>query len=101
MEVSVANRTPNELALANAQKIIATLREPCLVKSLWVRTANAVCNRNFLAAKGAAEHRSLNDLDNCQCNIACLRALLLHVLIRSHPEEDFEVEHAFPNVGGE
>lgn len=49
MEANVDKRTPDQHALAYAENIIATLREPFLVldKSLRVRTANASFLRDF------------------------------------------------------
>src|SRR5271157_5413086 len=70
-------------ALAYAENIIATLREPFVVldKSLRVRTANTAFYRDFHASKEETEGRFVYDLSN------------------SHPVEDFEVAHAFPVVG--
>ena len=46
-------RTPGQHALAYAENIIATLREPFVVldKSLRVRTANAAFYRDFRTSK--------------------------------------------------
>ena len=90
-----------ELALAYAENIIATLREPFVVldKSLRVRTANAAFYRDFHASKEETEGRFVYDLGNGQWDIPQLRTLLSQVLTNSHPVEDFEVEHAFPALG--
>ena len=90
-----------ELALAYAENIIATLREPFVVldKSLRVRSANAAFYRNFHASKAETEGRFVYDLGNGQWNIPQLRTLLAQVLSNSHPVEDFEVEHDFPALG--
>ena len=102
MEADVDKRT-HELqhALAYAENIIATLREPFVVldKSLRVHTANAAFYRDFQASKGETEGRFVYDLGNGQWDIPLLRALLPQVLSNSHPVEDFEVEHAFPALG--
>src|SRR5579872_2941163 len=88
-------------ALAYAENIIATLREPFVVldKSLRVRTANAAFYRGFHASKKETEGRLLYELGDGQWDIPQLRTLLPEVLSNSHPVEDFEVEHAFPAIG--
>ena len=90
-----------EHALAYAESIIATLREPFVVldKSLRVRTANSAFYRDFHASKEETEGRFVYDLGNGQWDIPQLRTLLPQVLSNSHPVEDFEVEHAFPTLG--
>ncbi len=90
-----------ELALAYAENIIATLREPFVVldRSLRVRTANGAFYRDFRSSKDETEGRFVYDLGNGQWDIPQLRALLSQVLSNSHPVEDFEVEHAFPALG--
>ena len=102
MEANDDKRTHQlELALAYAENIIATLREPFVVldKSLRVRTANAAFYRDFHASKEETEGRFVYDLGNGQWDIPRLRTLLSQVLSNSHPVEDFEVEHAFPALG--
>ncbi len=102
MDTNVDNRTAElQLALAYAENIIATLREPFVVldKSLRVRTANAAFYRNFHASKENTEGRYVHDLGNGQWDIPQLRTLLPQVLSTSHPIEDFEVEHTFPTLG--
>jgi PAS domain S-box-containing protein len=90
-----------ELALAYAENIIATLREPFVVldNSLRVRTANVAFYRGFHATQEETEGRFVYDLGNGQWDIPQLRTLLSQVLSNSHPVEDFEVEHAFPDLG--
>lgn len=99
--VDPEKRTPDQEALAYAENIIATLREPFVVldKSLRVRTANAAFYRDFQTLKEETEGRLLYELGNGQWDIPCLRTLLPQVLSNSHPVEDFEVEHAFPAIG--
>jgi PAS domain S-box-containing protein len=101
MTVNPDKRTPDPHALAYAENIIATLREPFVVldKSLRVRTANAAFYRNFHVSKEETEGRFVYDLGNGQWDIPQLRTLLPQVLSDSHPVEDFEVEHAFPALG--
>src|SRR5580704_13010337 len=90
-----------ELALAYAENIIATLREPFVVldKNLRVRTANTAFYRNFRASQEETEGRFVYELGNGQWDIPRLRTLLNLVLSNSHPIEEFEVEHAFPAIG--
>jgi PAS domain S-box-containing protein len=90
-----------ELALAYAENIIATLREPFVVldKNLRVRTANSAFYRDFRASKAETEGRFVYDLGNGQWDIPRLRTLLSQALSNSHPIEDFEVEHVFPVLG--
>ncbi len=102
MEANDDNRAHQlELALAYAENIVATLREPFVVldNSLRVRSANAAFYRNFHASKPETEGRFVYDLGNGQWNIPQLRTLLTQVLSNSHPVEDFEVEHDFPALG--
>ncbi len=88
-------------ALAYAENIIATLREPFLVldKNLRVRTANAAFYRDFHVSKEETEGRFVYDLGSRQWDIPQLRALLSQVLSNSEPVEDFEVDHTFPALG--
>src|SRR5581483_3397628 len=88
-------------ALAYAENIIATLREPFVVldTSLRVRTANAAFYRDFQTSKEVTEGRRLYELGNGQWDIPALRTLLPQVLSNSRPVEDFEVDHAFPAIG--
>src|ERR1700688_177679 len=101
MTVNTDERTPEQHALAYAENIIATLREPFVVldKSLRVRTANAAFYRDFRASKEETEGRLVYELGNGQWDIPQLRTLLIQVLSNSHPVEDFEVEHVFPALG--
>jgi len=102
METNVDKQTSElQLALAYADNIIATLREPFVVldKSLRVRTANAAFFRDFQSSKDETQGRFVYDLGNGQWNVPQLRTLLAQVLGNSHPVEDFEVEHTFPAIG--
>jgi PAS domain S-box-containing protein len=102
METTGDDRTNElQLTLAYAESIIATLREPFVVldKSLRVRTANAAFYRDFHASKEETEGRFVYDLGNGQWDIPQLRTLLAQILSNSHPVEDFEVDHAFPDLG--
>lgn len=61
-------RTPDQHALAYAENIIATLREPFVVldKSLRVRTANAAFYRDFHVSKEETQGHFVYDLGNGQ-----------------------------------
>ena len=90
-----------ELALAYAENVIATLREPFVVldNSLRIRTANEAFYRGFHASKVETEGRFVYELGNGQWDTPQLRTLLSQVLANSHPVEDFEVDHTFPALG--
>ena len=88
-------------ALAYADNIIATMREPFAVldKSLRVKTANRSFYRNFHVTQEETEGRFLYDLGDGQWDIPRLRTLLEGVLSNSHSIHDFDVEHDFPAIG--
>ena len=89
-------------ALAYADDIIATLREPFVVlgTDLRVRTANRAFYDSFQVKEDETQDRSLFDLGNGQWNIPGLRDLLARVLQAPDPAlDDFEVEHDFPVLG--
>jgi PAS domain S-box-containing protein len=88
-------------ALAYAENIIATLREPFVVldRSLRVHTANSAFYRAFHVSKEETEGRFVYELGNGQWDIPQLRTLLPQVMSTSNPIEDFEVEHVFPTLG--
>jgi len=88
-------------ALAYADNIIATLREPFVVldKNLRVKTANRSFYRNFHVTPKDTQDRFIFDLGNGQWNIPRLRTLLDEVLSNNHPVLDFDVEHDFPAIG--
>ena len=88
-------------ALAYADDIIATVRHPFLVldKNLRVRTANQSFYESFRVSKADTEGRLLYELGNGQWNIPGLRTLLEDLLPRDHSFQDFEVDHAFPEIG--
>jgi PAS domain S-box-containing protein len=96
-----SDKPSSQDALAYAESIIATLREPFVVldKSLRVRSANAAFYRDFHASKEDTEGRFIYDLGNGQWDIPQLRTLLGQVLSNVHAVEGFEVEHYFPEIG--
>jgi PAS domain S-box-containing protein len=87
-------------ALAYADDIIATLREPFMVldADLRVKTANRSFYDSFHVSKEETENRLVYDLGNGQWDIPALRKLL-DDLSRNHSIHDFEVEHSFPTLG--
>jgi PAS domain S-box-containing protein len=87
-------------ALAYAEAIIATLREPFLVldKGQTVRTANSAFYETFHVPKAETEGRPLSDIGGGQWNIPALRTLL-EAATREAAVHDFEVEHDFPTIG--
>jgi PAS domain-containing protein len=87
-------------ALAYAETIIATLREPFLVldKGSTVKTANDSFYETFHVPKEETEGRSLYGLGDGQWDIPGLRTLLEKVA-REVAVHDFEVEHDFPEIG--
>jgi two-component system CheB/CheR fusion protein len=88
-------------ALAYADDIIATLREPFVVLDgdLRVKTANRSFYDTFHVSKEETENRFVYDLGNGQWDIPGLRTLLDEVLSRNQSVHDFEVEHSFPTLG--
>jgi PAS domain S-box-containing protein len=88
-------------ALAYAQSIIATLREPFLVldKDLCVHTANAAFLKTFRVSKEEIEGRFLYDVGERQWDIPRLRTLLEEVLPDNNSFHDYAVEHEFPGIG--
>ncbi len=88
-------------ALAYAENIIATLREPFVVldKDLRIKTANRTFYQTFDAKKEETEGRFTYDLGDGQWNIPRLRTVLDEVLSNHLPVLDFEVEHDFPAIG--
>jgi len=88
-------------ALAYADGIIATLREPFLVLdgNLRVKTANRSFYDLFHVSKGETENQFVYDLGNGQWDISGLRMLLDGVLSRRQPVHDYEVELTLPALG--
>ena len=88
-------------ALAYANDIVATLREPFLVldKNLQIQTASAAFLETFRVTREETEGRLIYDLGNRQWDIPRLRKLLEEVLPQNHSLEHFDVEHDFPTIG--
>lgn len=90
-----------QVALAYAENIIATLREPFVIldKSLRVKTANRTFYTTFHVKREETEGRFIFDLGNGQWNIPRLRTLLDKVLSDHDSVQDFDVEIDFPTIG--
>lgn len=90
-----------QVALAYAENIIATLREPFVVidKSLRIQSANASFYRTFHVAKVETENKTFFELDNGEWDNPQLRLLLDEVLSQHRSIEDFELEHTFSTIG--
>ncbi len=88
-------------ALAYAESIVETVREPLVIldKHLRVRGANRSFYRTFRVSPQETEERLLYELGNRQWDIPRLRTLLEDVLPANIPFDDFEVEHDFPDIG--
>ncbi|MDX2153701.1 MAG: ATP-binding protein [Bryobacteraceae bacterium] len=88
-------------ALAYAQNILGTVREPMLVldETLHIRTASRAFYRTFGVCPEETEGRFVYDLGNGQWNIPALRRLLEDVINAGRDFEDFEVIHEFPQLG--
>jgi PAS domain S-box-containing protein len=105
MSNGLTDRQPSDdalkIALEYAENIIETLREPFLVLNgdLRVRTANRAFFESFHVSREQTENRLVYDLGNGQWDIPVLRLLLDQVMSNSHPIQDFEVEHNFPEIG--
>ena len=90
-----------EDALAYAESIIATLREPfiALDKDLRVKTANEAYYRVFQTSKEKTEGELFCELEGSQWNVAGLPQLLEKVAVDHHPIDDFEVAQSFSKLG--
>jgi PAS domain S-box-containing protein len=90
-----------EAALAYAQSILDTVREPMLVVdgTLHVRTASRAFYAVFGVSPEDTEGRFIYDLGNGQWDIPALRILLKAVMKDSKDFRDFEVTHDFPHLG--
>jgi len=88
-------------ALAYANDIIATLREPFVIlnSDLRVSTANTSFYTSFQVSKAETENRLIYELGNGQWDIPGLRTVLDAILTSHQPVSDFEVEHVFPDIG--
>jgi len=88
-------------ALAFAESIIETVREPLLVLDTELRVifANPAFYRTFEVSPEETEDRFIYDLGNRQWDIPRLRKLLEEIIPLRKAFEEFEVEHDFPRIG--
>jgi len=88
-------------ALAFAQGIVDTVREPVLVldRALRVIAASRSFYSVFKVSAEDTEGRPLYALGNGQWDIPQLRLLLEEILPEKGVMEGYEVEHAFPGLG--
>jgi PAS domain S-box-containing protein len=88
-------------ALAFAQSIIATVREPLVIldEGLRVHQANRSFYETFAVEQGETEGRLIYELGGRQWDIPELRRLLEDILANRSAFEDFEVEREFERIG--
>ena len=88
-------------ALAFAESIVATVREPLVVldAGLRVLSANRAFYRVFGVVPEETEGRLLYELGNREWDISELRRLLEDILPQNTFFEDYEVEHDFRHIG--
>ena len=88
-------------ALAYAESIVDTMRDPLLVLDAGLRvvTGSREFYRTFGVAPEETEGRLVYELGNRQWDIPRLRTLLEEVLPRHTTFRDFEVEHVFEHIG--
>src|ERR1700731_4694051 len=84
-----------------AQAIVDTVREPLLVldKDLRVLAASRSFYLAFRVAPTTTQGRLLYTLGDGQWDIPKLRLLLEKIVPEQGVMEDYEVEHAFPDIG--
>src|SRR5919199_4108706 len=88
-------------ALAFAESIIDTVRDPLLVLDGGLRVVRAGREfyRAFRVTPGETEGRLVYELGNRQWDIPRLRTFLEEVLPQNTTFRDFEVEHEFEHIG--
>ena len=88
-------------ALAYAQSIVATVREPIVIlhHDLRVKTANRSFYQAFRVSPEETEGHLIYELGNRQWDIPKLRSMLESIRGDASPFQDFEVEHDFPVIG--
>jgi PAS domain S-box-containing protein len=88
-------------ALAFANAIVGTVREPLLVLDggLRIITASRAFYQTFGGTSEDTQGQFLYDLGDSQWNIPALRTLLEEVLPQEKSFQDFEVVHDFPSLG--
>jgi two-component system CheB/CheR fusion protein len=84
-----------------SEAIVETVREPLLVldAGLHIKSANKAFYKTFMVTPEETLDSSIFDLGNGQWNIPQLRVLLEEILPNNRLFTDFNVDHAFPNIG--
>jgi PAS domain-containing protein len=101
----IAERKRAEETFEKAQKytesIVETIREPLIVLTpdLKVISANRSFYETFRVTPKETEERFIFDIGNHQWDIPALRELLEGIIPKNTYFNDFEVDHAFPNIG--
>jgi two-component system, chemotaxis family, CheB/CheR fusion protein len=88
-------------ALAYAESIVDTVREPLLILDgeLRIKTASRAFYERFGASRDETGGQFLYDLGDGQWSTPALRVALEEVLSRDKSFQDFEVVHDFPRLG--
>ncbi|NBC33664.1 MAG: PAS domain-containing protein [Alphaproteobacteria bacterium] len=101
----ISERKQHEVEIAEAryfaEAIVETVRAPLLTLSpdLKVVSANDAFYREFQVRPETTEGRFLYDLGHGQWDIPELRRVLNDILPQDEVVEDYEVNHAFPEIG--
>jgi PAS domain S-box-containing protein len=100
-QINMKTVTTLREALAYAQSIVDTVREPMLVLdgTLHIRTASRTFYDVFGVSREDTEEHFIYDLGNGQWNIPALRTLIEGVMQDGKEFRDFEVTHDFPQLG--
>jgi PAS domain S-box-containing protein len=90
-----------ENALAYAEGIVESVRDPLLVldASLRVRKANRSYYQTFHVTPAETNNKLLYDVGNGQWNLPQLRRLMAEILPSDSHFNDFEVDHDFKKIG--
>ena len=90
-----------ENALAYAEGIVESVRDPLLVldASLRVRKANRSYYKTFRVTPAETNNQLLYDVGNGQWNLLPLRKLMAEILPSNSHFNDFEVDHDFKTIG--
>lgn len=88
-------------ALAYAESIVDTVREPLVIldADLRVKTASRSFYETFHVNPVETQGQFIYDLGNRQWDIPSLRKLLEEILPQKSLFNDYEVEHTFPTIG--
>jgi len=98
--IKTAERAAQQ-ARADAESIVATVREPLLVldEKFCVVSANRAFLKIFKTSAREVEHQLIYKLAGGQWNLPALRKLLEEVLPRNAAFDNFKLEQSFPGIG--